>query len=144
MPGDVAGKEGLIHCFSLWLITLAYVVSTGHRRRGRVVAGIAAVTLATALGGCGAVGRTLSQRSLEVIFTADHTAADVSRVREHCNGVGGAKASPPGKDNAMNRRYPLRFDISGLSMQSRSKVIGCLSADHAVRGYQDSESTTGG
>jgi len=111
----------------------------------RVIGAAAALLLAAgALAGCGAAGRTLSQRSLEVIFTTDHSSADVVRVRARCDGVGGAKASPPGKDSAMNRRYPLRFDVSGLSMQQRSKLVTCLSGDRSVRAYQDSESTSGG
>ncbi len=108
----------------------------------RLTGAVAAAAVATGvLAGCGAAGRTLSQRSLEVIFIDPHTTADVARVRARCNGVGGAVASAPGKDNAMNRRYPLRFDISGLSVPARSKLVVCLAADKSVQAYQDSEST---
>lgn len=113
----------------------------------RVLLAVALLTaLAAALAavtGCGSLGRSLSHRELTVIFVTDHTAADVERVRTTCDGVAGAKALPAGPDNAVNRRYPLRFDVTGLDLQHRSKLVGCLSADHAVRGYTDSESTSG-
>ena len=103
----------------------------------------AAAVLAMAITGCGSAGRSLAHRELVVIFVEPHTAGDVDRVRAACDGVAGAKALPAGKDSAVNRRYPLRFDVTGLDLQHRSKLVGCLSADHSVRGYSDSESTGG-
>ncbi len=108
-----------------------------------VLLAVTLVAVLTEATGCGSLGRTLSHRELTVIFVTDHTAADVKRVRTACNGVAGAKALPAGPDNAVNRRYPLRFDVTGLDLQHRSKLVGCLSDDRAVRGYTDSESTSG-
>lgn len=104
---------------------------------------VTAATVAGSVGGCGSLGRTLSHRELVVIFVTDHTTADVDRVRTTCNGVAGAKAMPAGPDSAVNRRYPLRFDVTGLDLRHRSKLVGCLSADRSVKGYTDSESSAG-
>lgn len=93
--------------------------------------------------GCGSVGRSLAHREVVVIFVPGRSQADVDRVRAACDGVAGAKALPKGPDIAVNRRYPLRFDVTGLDLQRRSKLVGCLSADPAVRGYTDSESSGG-
>jgi len=87
------------------------------------------------------VGETLSQRSISVVFEEDRTSADVARVRSRCDGVGGAKALPTGPDNPTNRRYPLRFDVSGLETQARGELLACLDKDPSVRGFQDSDST---
>ena len=113
----------------------------------RILLAVALVTACAAalvaVAGCGSLGRSLSHRELVVIFVADHTAGDVERVRTACDGVAGAKALPAGPDNAVDRRYPLRFDVTGLDLQHRSKLVGCLAGDRAVRGYTDSESTSG-
>jgi hypothetical protein len=114
-----------------------------RQRVATAAVALAVVLTATAVTGCGSVGRSLAHRELVVIFVEPHTAADVDRVRAACEGVGGAKALPAGKNSAVNRRYPLRFDVTGLDLQHRSKLVGCLSADHSVRGYSDSESTSG-
>ncbi len=95
------------------------------------------------LTGCGSAGRTLSQRELVVVFTPEHTAADVERVREACDGVGGAKAVTASRNTAAARRYPLRFDVSRVDLRGRSHLTICLSKDPSVRGYLDSESTSG-
>ncbi len=105
----------------------------------------AAVLLALlATAGCGSVGRSLAHRELVVIFVPRHTQQDVDRVRVACDGVAGATAMPTGRPTAVNRRYPLRFDVTGLDLRRRSKLVGCLSADPVVRGYIDSESSGGG
>lgn len=115
---------------------------TAASHRGGKLA-LAAVLAAAALGGCGSAGQTLSRRYVVVVFTADPAPSDVARVRAKCDRVGGARALSPGANTATNRRYPLRFDVSGLSLAARSKLVACLSGDHAVRGYEDSESTAG-
>ncbi|PZS32674.1 MAG: hypothetical protein DLM59_07745 [Pseudonocardiales bacterium] len=109
----------------------------------RIAVALTLVAVVALAGGCGSLGRSLSHRELVVIFVTDHTAADVARVRTACDGVAGAKALPAGPDNAVDRRYPLRFDITGLDLKRRSTLVGCLSGDPAVRGYTDSESTSG-
>jgi len=116
-----------------------YVRPASLHRVGLVVAVIASGLVA----GCGSVGDTLSRRSVSVVFEEDRTQADVTRVRENCDGAGGAKALPTGPDNPTNRRYPLRFDVTGLDRQARAKLVACLDADPSVRGFQDSESTAG-
>ncbi len=103
----------------------------------------AGLGLACVLCGCGSAGDALSQRSVSVVFEENRTQADVARVRAACDGVGGAKALPAGPDNPTNRRYPLRFDVSGLEQRSRGKLLACLDADPSVKGFQDSESTRG-
>ncbi len=99
-----------------------------------------AVSLMT---GCGSVSDTLSQRSVSVVFEEGRSDADVARVREQCDGAGGAKALPQGPDTPTNRRYPLRFDVSGLDQRARGELVACLDDDPSVRGFQDSESTRG-
>lgn len=113
----------------------------GVRPRLGILAGAVVVISASGvLSGCGSVGQTLSQRSVTVIFEDDRTQADVARVRDNCDGIGAAKVLPPGPDNPTNRRYPLRFDVSGLDRNARAKLVACLDADPSVRGYRDSES----
>lgn len=111
------------------------------RRSTVIVAGLLLATAGSLSTGCGSVGDTLSRRSVSVVFEDGWTQADVARVRHSCQGVGGAKALPSGPDNPTNRRYPLRFDVSGLDQPARAKLVACLDADPSVRGYQDSEST---
>ncbi|MDQ6873454.1 MAG: hypothetical protein M3042_00105 [Actinomycetota bacterium] len=111
------------------------------RRGARWV--LAAMTLAAIPSGCGTAGQTLAHRYVVVVFVPDPAPSDVGRVRAKCDRVGGARALPPGPKTATNRRYPLRFDVSGLSLPARSKLVACLSADPSVRGYEDSESTAG-
>jgi len=108
----------------------------------RIVPAVTFVAVLSAATGCGSLGRSLSHREVTVIFITNRSAADIERVRSTCDGVAGAKAVPSGPDNAVNRRYPLRFDVTGLDLQHRSKLVGCLSSDPAVRGYTDSESTS--
>jgi len=123
------------------------VSSARHRRAGKTACTPAAIVTVLVAGGllsgCGSVGDTLAQRSLSVIFEDGRTQADVARVREKCDGVGGAEALSAGPDNPANRRYPLRFDVSGLDRRSRAELVGCLDGDPSVRGFRDSESTRG-
>lgn len=125
------------------LITLEYVRPASRRRVVSLAGLIVAVSAGSTLSACGSVGDTLSNRNVSVVFEEDRTAADVSRVRENCDGAGGAKALPTGPDNPTNRRYPLRFDVTGLDQPARAKLVACLDADPSVRGFQDSESNGG-
>ena len=125
------------------LTTLQYV-RLAPRRRVLLLACLAlSVGVSGLLSGCGSVGDTLARRNVSVVFEEDRTPEDVMRVRESCDGAGGAKALPAGPDNPTNRRYPLRFDVTGLDGQARGKLLACLDADPSVRGFQDSESTGG-
>jgi hypothetical protein len=118
-------------------------LASGRSASRRIAALVTIVLAAAPVAGCGSVGRSLSHREVTVVFVPDRTTADVTRVRAACDGVAGAKALPAGPDTAVNRRYPLRFDVTGLDLRQRSKLVGCLSADKAVRGYTDSESDAG-
>lgn len=113
----------------------AGVVTAALRRRLALL--LAALSMVGLLSGCGSFGQTLSQSELIVLFQLHYSKADVQRVREACDGAGGAQAEPPGPDNAMNRSRPLRFDVTGLDVHQRAKLVKCLSADPAVRGYEE-------
>ena len=78
------------------------------------------------------------------MFVADRTSADVERVRAKCDGLAGAEAVVADQTNAANRRYPLRFDVTGLDVRARSKLLACLSSDRAVRGYVESDPASSG
>lgn len=101
------------------------------------------MSVAIAVTGCGAYGRALTHAEIVVVFVPDRTHADVERVRAKCDGVAGAKAILARADSAANKRYPLRFDVSNLDARARSKLVACLSSDRSVRGYVDSDSTSG-
>ncbi|MGB9377938.1 MAG: hypothetical protein WCB04_10555 [Mycobacteriales bacterium] len=119
--------------------------ATPPHRLGRVTRTVAGVVVVLSTCGtvaaCGSVGRTLSKRSLSVVFDDKRTPADVARVRQACDGVGGAKALPPGPDTPVNRRYPLRFDVTGLGVPDRAKLVACLDHDPSVVGFQDTDPT---
>lgn len=104
----------------------------------------AALVTAGLLAGCGVLGGGRQQgRDLVVIFAPGVTAAQVARVRSECDGVGGAKARPPGPPNAVNRDYPLRFDITGLSERAQTQLTACLARDPVVRGVLPSDARSG-
>ena len=98
---------------------------------------------AIAVSGCGSYGRALTHREIVVVFVPDRTHADVERVSAKCDGVAGATAILARADSAANQRYPLRFDVTKLDTRGRSKLEACLSSDRSVRGYVDSDSTSG-
>jgi hypothetical protein len=98
----------------------------------------------TALAGCGTkAAHSLDQRELVIYFSTKATKADVARVRKDCDGAGGLHAEPPGKDTAVNRHYPLRFDASGSTDKQRTALINCLNKDKMVEGYRDTANDSG-
>ncbi len=103
-----------------------------------------AVTAGLLLSGCGSYARSVSHREVLVVFVATKTPADVERVRSKCDGIAGAKAVLAAQSNAGNRRYPLRFDVTGVDVRGRAKLGVCLSSDPAVRGYVESDPESGG
>jgi hypothetical protein len=108
------------------------------------VVALVAAAGTTALAGCGTkAARSLDQRELVIYFSTKATKADVARVREECDGAGGLRAEPPGKDTAVNRHYPLRFDASGSTDKQRTALINCLNKDKMVEGYRDSANDSG-
>lgn len=107
-------------------------------------AALALLVSAVAVAGCGTrAAHSLDQRELVVYFSTRATKADVQRVRAECDGAGGLRAEPPGKDTAVNRRYPLRFDASGSTDKQRTALISCLNKDKMVEGYRDSANDSG-
>lgn len=82
------------------------------------------------LSGCAKLGA----REMVVVFMPNATPADAARVRAACPGKPPIKQEPKAKDNlASNRRYPLRYDITGTSDAQQAALMTCLGKDPSVR-----------
>ncbi len=105
-----------------------------RRRLAVVLISLAAVGL-IAFGVFATLGGPPPQQQAVVYFDPAATVVEKDAARAACPSVGQAVQLPPDRnDLAINRAYPLRYDVAKASTQDRAAVYACVSRQPGVVG----------